>query len=64
MPLLARAAKLFTCYKARCQDDRGVWRLYFGLTRVDAAQTAEGAVHRSSPHTHKKHEDNLENMEQ
>jgi hypothetical protein len=46
MPLLARAAKLFTCYKARCQDDRGVWRLYFGLTRVDAAQTAEGAVQR------------------
>ncbi len=42
MPLLARAAKLFTCYKARCQEDRGVWRLYFGLTRVDAAQTAEG----------------------
>lgn len=35
---------LHTAYKATCKDDRGIVRWYFGITRVDAGQSAIGAV--------------------
>ena len=37
---------LYTCYKATCKDDRGVWLMYFGITRVDATQSPSSAVQR------------------
>ena len=40
MPLLPQ----YTCYRAYAKDDRGVWREYFGITRVDANQSAASAV--------------------